>query len=130
MKCRLKLLERTIKLRGVDCLKIRSTNQNYSIVHGKNNIDISGDNKFDSKKDIVKVLLNLNNLEDLGDKGSVDQTVYYPWDEFNKGDVIQYKNDLYTYHFAVTEKRYYGESSGLYEYQLEHFKTTVNEPEN
>lgn len=127
MKFRLRLLERTIKLRGVECLRIRNNNQNYQLVHGRNNFDVSGDNRIDSDTKIVLVILNLNNLEDLGDKGSYDQTIYYPHDEFNKGDIIKYSNDIYTYQFQVTDKRYYGERNGIYEYQLEHLKTILNE---
>lgn len=126
LSTKLRLLKRIIRMRGVEVLRLRSLNPNYSKVHGFNNMDIEGDLRDENEVVKTKVVLTLNNMENLSDKGETNMTIFHPTDEFNKGDVLQYSNGMFTYSFRVDNKRYYGERNRLYEYELIHFKTVIN----
>jgi hypothetical protein len=126
IRAKLRLLRRTIRIRGVDCLLIRSSNEAFSKVHGRSNIDLDGDNERDTETKKIRLVLSFNNMDPLGDKSSQSQTVWLPDRKMEVGDIIKYQNERYTFHFKVEELRYYGERDIIYEYELSPFRTTLN----
>lgn len=124
LKAKLKSLDRTIRLRGVDCTVVRNTNVKYRKVHGVNSVDLRGDNSLDNKSFSIRLVLNLNNLEREGNKGnSVSQNVMTTDGSLLEGDIITYTGRVYEYSFKVDKKSYYGEENQLFEYELVNLKT-------
>lgn len=120
---KLQILKRTLRVRGVECLVIQNQNDIRRRVYGINNIDLDGDRADESKYKHVRLVLNLNNLEHVGEKATTDQTVYHTEDFANEGDVVLYCSRMYEYAFKVNRKMTYGELDFLYEYELNHFRT-------
>lgn len=123
LRVKLKILKRTIRVRGVECTVIKTTNDVFNIVHGYNNFDLDGDRSNESTSKSVKLVLNLNMLEHVGEKSNSTQTVETTEDIADEGDIILYRSRKYEYAFRVSRKSTYGELDFLYEYDLEHFRT-------
>ena len=123
LKSKLKILERTLKVRGMEVTIIKSTNDMYAKVHGYNNIDLDGDYSYDTMTTTERLVINLNYLERVGEKSGTTQLVYHTKDIANEGDLIKYRSRIYEYSFKVTKKSTYGELNLLYEYELEHLQT-------
>lgn len=123
LKSKLNILRRTIRMRGTDCIRIRSTNKNYSKVHGVNNIDISGDNRRNTEQVKIRLILNLNTMDRVTEKGMMTQTTNHCDDVLEEGDLIKVETPIYTYHFRVERKSFYGINNFIYEYELDHLKT-------
>lgn len=114
---------RTIKARGVECTIIKATNDVFNLVHGYNNYDLDGDRSDESTSKSVRIILNLNQLEHVGEKSSSNQTFEHTEDIADEGDIVIYRSRKYEYAFRVSRKNTYGELDFLYEYELEHFRT-------
>lgn len=127
LKNKLCILRRTLKLRGTDVIRLRNVNEDYNLVHGNNMIDYHGDLSSYNERSIIRVVLNVNDFEEIWDKGIDDQTFYHLENDFNPGDLIQYKNEIHTYTFKVDQRKIYGERNLLYEYTLHHLTTTDND---
>lgn len=118
LKSQLRILKKTLRVKGSECLIIRNKNKKYSRVFGHQNIDVDGDNFIDTVTIPVKLVINNNFLDHYGDKGQ-NQTVYHFSDDLNEGDIISYSTKDYEYRWRVAKKNYYGETNRLYEYELE-----------
>lgn len=123
LRTKLKILDKTLRVRGVEVSIVKSTNNVYNTVHGYNNFDIDGDRSDESSTKSSRLVINLNALEHVGEKSSQTQTVYHTQNIADEGDLIIYKSFKYEYAFRVSRKSTYGERDFLYEYELEHFKT-------
>jgi len=122
LRIKLKILRKTLRVRGVEVQVIKNTNPMYAKVHGFNNIDLDGDRADETSVTTYRLVLNLNNLERVSEKGAT-QTVYHTDNIAEEGDIIKYRDRMFEYAFKVERKSVYGEINFIYEYELSHFRT-------
>lgn len=121
---KLLILQKTLRVRGVEVQILKSSNLVFDKVHGFNTIELaSGDRSDEVTITTCRLVLNLNNLEHVGEKGAGSQTVYHTVNIADEGDVVVYRSRMYEYAFKVDRKQVYGEKDFLYEYELNHFRT-------
>ena len=125
LRTKLRILAKTLRVRGVEVSVIKSTNFVYSRVHGFNDIDLDGDRADETKAKKYRLVLNLNNLDRVGEKANNTQTCYSTENIADEGDIIKYRSRIYEYAFKVERKSVYGELDFLYEYELAHFRTIL-----
>jgi len=124
LRSKLTILRKTLRVRGVEVTIIKPANKVFDKVHGFNAIELLGGDRADEV--IVshsRLVLNLNNLEHVGEKASVSQICYHTEDILDEGDVVLYDSRIYEYAFKCERKQVYGEQDFLYEYELIHFRT-------
>jgi len=124
LRSKLAILKKTLRVRGVEVTIIKPNNEVFDKVHGFNTIELLGGDRADEVKiSKARLVLNLNNLERVGEKASQAQTCYHYEDILDEGDIILYDSLIYEYAFKVDQKNVYGEQDFLYEYELTHFRT-------
>jgi hypothetical protein len=123
LRSKLSILRKTLRVRGVEVSVIKSTNSVRSKVHGFNDIDLDGDRADETAYKQIRLVLNLNNLDHVGDKAMNNQICYHVEDIGDEGDIIKYTGRVYEYAFKIERKQVYGEEDFLYEYELNHFRT-------
>ena len=123
LRTKLRILKRTIKLRGVDCSVLVPKNPDYELVHGFSYMDPSGDYRDQYESKIVRLILNFNNFDPLANKSDQLQVIYHYEPILNLNNLIKYSNESYEYMFKVTDIQVYGERNTIYQYELTHLKT-------
>jgi len=124
LRTKLSILKKTLRVRGVEVTIIKPNNKVFDKVHGFNTIELLGGDRADEVKvSKARLVLNLNNLERVGEKASQSQTCYHNQDIMDEGDIVLYDSQVYEYAFKVEQKNVYGEQDFIYEYELTHFRT-------